>query len=144
MPAWTSMSHALRRRKGLPSNSLDSVATNMDTRKTLTPEEVINSAEHKNSARKYVGQSQSVSSPSASPLKGTLVSRKNTQSEDPTINDKANRTQTGRLGAQYRVTATMPKGTEPAAGPTMQSARTIPSVLGRQSPNFSRAVSDSQ
>ena len=113
-------------------------------RNHLTPEEVISSAEHKQSARRYVGLDNSFSNPSANPTQGTRVARKNTQSADPTIADKVNRGRTGRLGAKYQITASFPKGTEPAAGPTMQSARTIPSVLGRQSPNFNRAIQESE
>jgi hypothetical protein len=64
---------------------------------------------------------------------GTAVPKKNTQAMDPTAGGKANRTNIENIGATFRI---QPKSTfvqlDPAAGPTMASARVIPSVTGRQ------------
>jgi hypothetical protein len=128
---------------GAPSNHHEEAGKNM-ARNHMTPEEVISSAEHKNSARRYVGQSVGFSSPSAAPAKGTLMPKKNTQAADPTAGGKANRTNmlagdaaaSERMGARYRTTVNFAPTIDPAAGPTMASARTVPSVSGRQAPNF--------
>jgi hypothetical protein len=69
-----------------------------------------------------------------SQMQGTLVPKKNTQAADPTNpGSKQNRQNIEKIGATYRV---QPKSTyvelDPAAGPTMASARVIPSVTGRQ------------
>ena len=143
MASWTSMGHAMRRRMGAPSNHLEAAGKSM-TRNHMTPEEVIASAEHKNSARKYVGQSVGFSAPSASPEKGMLVGKKNTQASDPTAGGKANKTnvsagnaaQSERMGARYRTTVKFAPTIAPEAGPTMASAKMVKSVSGRQSPNF--------
>lgn len=144
MPNWTSLGHAIRRRIGAPTNHLEAAGRPSMDRKNLTPDEVIRSAEHKNSARKYIGLDVPVSYPTATPGAGTAVPRKNTQAADSSISDAGNRKQVGRLGAQYRITAAMPKGHEPAAGPTMASARTVPSVHGRNTTNFTSGVQDQQ
>jgi hypothetical protein len=64
--------------------------------------------------------------------------RKNTQAADPTgAGSKQNRVNIEKIGATYRV---QPKATfmqlDPAAGPTMANARVIPSIQGRENPNF--------
>jgi hypothetical protein len=60
---------------------------------------------------------------------------------DPTGGGKANRVNVEKVGATYRVS---PKATfvqlDPAAGPTMASARIIPSVQGRVTPNFESEI----
>jgi hypothetical protein len=67
-----------------------------------------------------------------SQMRGTLVPKKNVQAGDPTAGGKANRANIEKVGATYRV---QPKTTyvqlDPAAGPTMASARIIPSISGR-------------
>jgi len=148
MASWTSMGHAMRRRMGAPSNHHEEAGKNM-ARNHMTPEEVISSAEHKNSARRYVGQSVGFSSPSAAPAKGTLMPKKNTQAADPTAGGKANRTNmlagdavaSERMGARYRTTVNFAPTIDPAAGPTMANAKTVRSVAGRQAPNFGDGMS---
>lgn len=118
------------------------------SRNNMTPEEVISSAEHINSPRKYVGTNYGMEA--VKPEKGTLIGRKNKQAGDPTAGGKANRKNvlagnaaaSERMGAAYSVSQKFPKGTEPAAGPTMANARTVPSVAGRQAPNFNAGMSD--
>ena len=61
MPSWTSLGHAIRRRSGMPTNHHESAGKSM-SRNNMTPEEVIASAEHANSPRKYVGQNNRVPS----------------------------------------------------------------------------------
>jgi hypothetical protein len=63
-------------------------------------------------------------------LKGTLVPKKNVQAMDPTgAGTKQNRQNIEKVGATYRVS---PKSTfvqlDPSAGPTMASAKLVPSV----------------
>ena len=147
MATWTSMGHAMRRRMGAPSNHLESAGKTM-ARNFLTPEEVIASAEHANSARKYVGQMSNVANVSGAPLKGTLVGKKNTQAGDPTAGGKANKKNilvnnaaaSERMGASYSVTAKMPAVHSIEATATMMNAKTIPSVAGRQNPNFQNGM----
>jgi hypothetical protein len=132
---------------GAPSNHHEAAGKSM-ARNHMTPEEVITSAEHKNSARKYVGQSVGFSSPSATPSTGTLVGKKNTQASDPTAGGKANKSNvsTGnaaaseRMGARYRTKVNFAPTIDPAAGPTMANAKTVPSIAGRQSPNFDNGM----
>jgi len=148
MALWTSMGHAMRRRMGAPSSHLESAGKNM-ARNIMTPEEVIASAEHKNSARKYVGQSTG-GFEAVKPERGTAIARKNTQASDPTSGGKANRKNvlagnavaSERMGAKYRVSASYPT-VAPEASATMRNARTVPSVMGKQSPNFGDGMSSS-
>ena len=147
MATWTSLGHAMRRRMGAPSNHLESAGKSM-TRNHLTPEEVIASAEHANSARRYIGQSTG-GFEAVKPERGTPVARKNTQAGDPTAGGKSNKknvlagnaAQSERMGAKYRISASFPT-VDPAAGPTMASARTVPSVMG-QAGNFQGGESSS-
>jgi hypothetical protein len=133
---------------GAPSSHLEATGKSM-SRNNMTPEEVISSAEHINSPRKYVGTNYGMEA--VKPEKGTLIGRKNKQAGDPTAGGKANRKNvlagnaaaSERMGAAYSVSQKFPKGTEPAAGPTMANARTVPSVAGRQAPNFNSAMGES-
>lgn len=148
MASWTSMGHAMRRRMGEPSNHLEAAGKTM-ARNIMTPEEVIASAEHKNSARKYVGQSTG-GFEAVKPERGTPIAKKNTQAGDPTAGGKANKTNvlagnaaaSERMGARYRVNASYPT-VDPAAGATMANAKVISSVMGKQSPNFSDGMQSS-
>lgn len=79
-------------------------------------------------------------SPSATPVTGKLMPKKNTQASDPTIANKANRANVERKGAQYRITAKMPAPINIEAGATMANAKIIPSVAGKQAPNFYNGV----
>lgn len=147
MATWTSLGHAMRRRMGAPSNHLEAAGKGMN-KNIMTPEEVIASAEHANSPRKYVGQSLGFDA--VKPERGTLIGKKNKQAGDPTAGGKANRKNvlagnaaaSERMGARYATSVKFPKGTEPAAGPTMANAKVVPSVAGRQAPNFDAGMSD--
>ena len=134
MATWTSMGHAMRRRMGAPTNHHEAAGKSMS--KDLTPEQVIASG-----ARAYMGSSAGgFTSPSATPSAGKLMPKKNTQASDPTIADKANRANIERKGAQYRITAKMPAPINIEAAATMANARIVPSVAGKQSPNFNNGV----
>ena len=143
MATWTSLGHAMRRRMGAPSNHHEAAGKSM-SRNNMTPEEVLASAEHANSARKYVGQVAGVANMSGSPSKGTLMPKKNTQAGDPTIANKANRTnmlagdaaQSERMGARYVVGASFPAVHSIEATATMMNAKIVPSVSGKNAPNF--------
>jgi len=137
MATWTSLGHAMRRRMGAPSNHLESAGKKMS--KELSPEQVVASG-----ARAYMGSdAYKFNNASGTPAVGKLMPKKSTQAADPTINNKANRTNIERAGAQYRITAKMPAQTSPEASATMMNARTIPSVVGRQNPNFQGGMGDS-
>lgn len=140
MATWTSMGHAMRRRMGAPSNHHESAGKSM-SKNHMTPEEVLASAEHANSARRYMGNDASkFNNVSGTPQVGTLIPKKSTQAADGTIANKANRSNVERSGASFRVTAKMPPMMSPEAGPTMASAKTVSSVSGRQAPNFYNGV----
>jgi len=143
MATWTSMGHAMRRRMGAPSNHHEAAGKSM-SRNNMTPEEVLASAEHANSARKYVGQVTGVANISGAPLVGTLMPKKNTQAGDPTMGGKANRpnmlagnaAQSERMGARYVIGATFPAVHSIEASATMMNAKIVPSVMGKNAPNF--------
>ena len=141
MPLWSGLGHAMRRRSGMPMNHHESVGKTM-SKNFMTPEEIIASAEHANSARKYMGMSVPSSVEAVKPEKGTLIGKKNKQAADPTAGGKANRKNvlnsnpgSERAGAKFRVVAKMPSA-DPVAAPTMANAKVVPSVAGRQAPNF--------
>ena len=77
MALWTSLGHAMRRRMGAPSNHHESAGKTM-ARNIMTPEEVIASAQHKESARRYVGMDVAKTVEAVKPEKGTL-DRKSTR-----------------------------------------------------------------
>ena len=122
MAEWADLGHAMRRRAGLPSNHFEAAGTSM-ARNHPTSSEAHDAAASAGSAK--------IPFSIAAPEAGTAVKRKNTQSSDPTSGGKANRANVERLGASYHVTGRIPAHIDPAAGHTMQSARTIPSVAGR-------------
>ena len=127
MAKWTSLGHGMRRRTGAPSNHLESAGNSM-ARTHKTSDEAHQDASAAGSVRVPIGAVAP-----APALQGTLVPKKNVQAGDPTAGGKANRANIEKIGATYRV---QPKSTfvqlDPAAGPTMASARVIPSVTGRQ------------
>ena len=134
MSSWTSLGHAVRRRMGAPTNHHEAAGKGMS--KDLTPEQVIASG-----ARAYMGSAAGgFTSPSATPVAGTLIGKKSTQAADATIADKANRQNIERAGAQYRITAKMPAPINIEAAATMANARIVPSVAGKQTPNFFNGV----
>lgn len=162
MAKWTDMGHAMRRRVGAPSNHLESAGPTSG-RMHDTADEQYEDAKQKNSPRASVGDEPAGSdeyiensmSPSqdaddhtgkAAPSMKGMMPKKNTQSQDPTIMNKANRKNVPyneRVGASYRVSVPYTPTVDPTAGPTMANARTVPSVQGRQNPNFQGGMSDS-
>jgi len=150
MATWTSLGHAMRRRIGAPSNHHEAAGKSM-SRNNMTPEEVLASAEHANSARKYVGQVTGVANMSGAPLKGTLMPKKNTQAGDPVGATKANRqnvsagnaVQSERMGARYSVGAQLPAVHSIEATATMMSAKIVPSVSGKNAPDFNYGMNNS-
>ena len=162
MAKWVDTGHAMRRRMGAPSNHFEAagptngrnhdtsdeqyeMAKNQDSPRTSIGEEpmmsdnIENSMSPEQDADMYEGQA-------AQPAKGTMMPKGNTQAQDPTIMNKANRQNVPydeRHGAQYRVTVPFTPTVDPAAGPTMQNARIVPSVQGRQNPNFQGGMTDS-
>lgn len=141
MASWSSQGHGMRRREGNPSNHLESAGKNM-ARFHKTADEHYNAAAAAGSHRIPMGAGasavdggatmSSVDEINTAQLQGTLVPKKSTQAMDPTAGGKANRVNIEKIGASYRVA---PKSTfvqlDPAAGPTMASARIVPSVAGR-------------
>ena len=140
MAKWTSLGHGMRRRIGAPSNHIESAGNSM-ARTHMTSDEAYSSARTAGSTRSPMGAGSLDASVygqmdeiNPSQMQGTLVPKKNTQAADPTNpGSKQNRQNIEKIGATYRV---QPKSTyvelDPAAGPTMASARVIPSVTGRQ------------
>jgi hypothetical protein len=150
MAKWTDTGHAMRRRMGAPSNHFEAAGPTSG-RKHDTHEEQYEMAKGQNSPRVALGEgpidtAHEVMSPEQNaPQKGTMVSKKNTQSQDPSyMGPMSGRTNVmqERLGASYRVSVPYTPTVDPVAGPTMASARVIPSVQGRQNPDFRGAISD--
>jgi hypothetical protein len=138
MANWSGLGHAMRRRTGAPSSHSESVGT-MKNRSIDTPEEVLASAAHSASPRRYVGADYSgVTNVSAKPLKGKLMPKKNTQAGDPVSANKANRknvsagnaAQSERMGARYVVGAKFPAVHSIEASATLANAKMIPSKAG--------------
>lgn len=149
MAKWTDMGAAMRRRIGAPSNHLEAAGDNM-ARSNMTSDEAHEAAKNANSARVSMGDGpidsplEVLSPEQNAPQKGTLIAKKSTQSADPTYGGKANRVNVQeKLGATYRVNATYSPQHDAAAGATMANARIVPSVLGRQNPNFQGGIQDS-
>lgn len=131
-----SVGHAMRRRSGIPSNSLEAAGKSM-TRNHPTHEEAYEAASEVGSPRIPMGESTQPGGADADEFRGTLVPRHNVQAADPSNpGSKANRQNIERLGAQYRITVPFTPTIDPAAGPTMANARIVPSVAGRVNPNF--------
>lgn len=147
MASWTSLGHAMRRRMGAPSSHHEAAGKSM-ARNIMTPEEVISSAEHANSARRYVGMDMAKTVEAVKPERGTLKPKGNKQASDPTAGGKANKKNvlagnavaSERMGARYRVSAKFPT-IAPEAAPTMANAKIVPSASGKQSPNFGAGAS---
>ena len=148
MALWTSMGHAMRRRMGAPSSHHEAAGKSM-SKSVPTTEEILASAAHSSSPRRYVGMDAAkFTNASGTPEKGTLMPKKNTQASDPTAGGKANRTnvsagnaaQSERMGARHRISVKFPAGHEPAAAATMANAKVVPSVQGRQAPNFGAGI----
>ena len=158
MAKWTDMGHAMRRRVGAPSSHLESAGTT-NGRSHDTADEQFDMAKQANSPRIPVGNDDDAhkvmsdeqdaddyTGKAAKPMYGKQVPKKNVQASDPSIMNQGYRKNVmynERLGAKYRVTVPMTPTVDPVAGPTMANARTVPSVLGRQNPNFQSGISDS-
>lgn len=138
MATWSDQGHGMRRRTGAPSNHLEAAGQIMN-RIHKTSDEHHAEAAAAGSFRIPMG----AATPDASvygqvdeinpgQMRGTLVPKKSTQAGNPEYGVKGNRVNIEKIGATYRV---QPKSTyvqlDPAAGPTMASARVIPSVSGR-------------
>jgi len=142
MASWASQGHGMRRRSDLPTNHHESAGEEMRERNHSTHHEAHEAAKAIGSARIPVGMDIYQATP-APALQGTLVPKQNTQSMDPTAGGKMNRVNvpySERNGGQYRVTVPFTPTIDPAAGPTMQSAKVVPSMPGRQNPNFQSGV----
>lgn len=126
MAYWAGLGHAIRDRQGLPSNHLEAMESPVAS-KYETVDQAAQAHAAAGSAKIPVGLTN-LAQPTP---RGTRVPRKNTQSADPTAGGKANRTNIERNGAAYRITANIAPSHDPVAGPTMQSARILPSVHGR-------------
>lgn len=152
MANWADMGYAMRRRSG-KTNHLESAGKGM-ARNIDTPEEVLASAAHSASPRRYVGMAYEgvVGDVSSKPVKGQLMPKKNTQAGDPTAGGKANRknipagpaAQMERLGARYVVGAKFPAVHSIEASATLANARMVPSISGRQAPDFNYGMQDSR
>lgn len=140
MADWASLGHGMRRRSGLPSNHHEETGESMG-RQHYTADEVAEMAHNAGSARvpmgdeAYEGAGQ-MDELDADEFAGTLVPRHNAQSMDPTGGGKANRVNVERIGATYRVSASTTHFMDPTLGPTQQGGRIVPSVAGRNTPNF--------
>jgi len=150
MAKWTDRGYAMRRREGAPSNHLESAGPT-NGRDHDTAEEQYEMAKNQDSARVSLGEGaidtpHEVMSPEQNmPENGTLVAKHNTQAADPTaggVGHRNNVLYSEKLGASYRVTAITDFTVDPTVGPTMANARVIPSVMGRQNPNFTGAITD--
>jgi len=138
MASWKDMGHGMRRRTGAPSNHLESIGNSM-ARSHSTSAEHYDMAAAAGSHRISVGAGSpdmavygQMDEINPGQMRGKLMPRKNTQAADPTgAGTKQNRQNIEKIGATYRVS---PKTTfvqlDPSAGPTMASARLIPSVAG--------------
>jgi len=136
MASKSSMGHGMRRRTGEPSNYLESLGNSM-SRSHKTHSEHYSDAAAAGSHRVPMGDGSldmsvygQVDEINPSQMRGTLVPKKGTQAMDPTAaGTKQNRQNIEKIGATYRIS---PKSTfvqlDPSAGPTMASARVIPSV----------------
>jgi hypothetical protein len=144
-----SVGHAMRRRNGTPSSTLEAVG-NMKARNHMTHHEAVEAAAQVGSHRlpmssvspdmSSYGQTDEVNK---GQFRGTLVPKKSTQAGDPTNpGSKANRQNIERIGATYRITVPFTPTIDPAAGPTMANAKMIPSVSGRTN-NFGQEVQTS-
>lgn len=136
-----SIGHNARRRAGIPSNPLETVGPKMRTHQTS--DEAAAAAAASGSARISVGTAQAIGSLTPTTLTGTVVPKKNVQAGDP-VNPGSKPSgrpavlNTGgeRLGGAYQVKASLGIPLDPAAGQTMANAKIVPSVAGRQNPNF--------
>lgn len=131
--------HGMRRRSGIPSSYTEAAGKNM-ARYHNTSEENYAAASAAGSVRVPIGAAKTYTG-----SQGTPVAKKNVQAGDPTNpGSKANRANVEALGASLRIQPnTGAAVVDPSIGPTMGSARVIPSVQGRVSPNFAGGIQTS-
>lgn len=132
MANWSDMGHAMRRRIGAPSSSLDAIgAAATQTHPTL--DDHYEAAKSANSSRVALGD-------------GPIDTPHETMS--PEQNAPANMSKAGgtapaeRNGAAYRVTASVPVMADPSVGPTVANGRILRNAVGT-SDSFYSAANDS-
>ena len=148
-----SVGHGMRRRAGDTPSSYTEAAGKSMTRKHQTSDEAMEDAKSMGSPRATMGDPaaispeatmSSVDEMNAGQLQGAVMPKKNVQASDPTgMGTKVNRVNVPygeKLGASYRVSVPFTPTIDPAAGPTMQSARIVPSISGRENPNFESGI----
>jgi hypothetical protein len=113
----------MRRRNGESSNMYED--NSMPSRAHSTHSEAVAQAATSGSPRLPIGV--------ARPERGTLMPRKNVQSEDPTIADKANRQNVlqERLGARYAIQVGTPAIHPIENGPSQAQGKILPSAIKR-------------
>jgi hypothetical protein len=145
----------MRRRTGAPSNYLETTGKNMARMHKTSDEHY---AEHSAAGSSRIPMGMDSPDLSAygqtdelnqSQMQGTLVPKKSVQAGDPTGGGSSPRRTPvlnaggERLGASY-VPKAMYGVIDPAAGLTMRNARLVPSVAGRQTPDFGMGMQASQ
>jgi hypothetical protein len=149
-----SVGHGVRRRAGNTPSSYTEAAGKSMKRTNQTHEEAMADAAAMGSPRATMSSNpmavssdatmSSVDELNAGQLQGAVMPKKNVQAGDPTgMGTKVNRTNipyNEKLGASYRVSVPFTPTIDPAAGPTMQSARIVPSIQGRENPNFESGI----
>jgi len=164
MAKWVDLSHHMRRRMGAPSNHFEAAGPTEgrdhdtvdeqyskfkgeDSPRASIGEEPMGSDDHIENSMSPEQDADMYESKAAKPQRGSQMKKKNTQAGDPTISNKANRKNVPyageRGGARYRIEVPYTPTTDPAAGPTMRNARIVPSVQGRQNPNFEQGMKGS-
>lgn len=137
--------HAMRRRMGAPSSYTQTLGKDMNrTHKTMEEHYADHGAA--GSANIPLGYDVEAVAPEA----GTLIPRKNVQAGDP-VNPGSKGPRRSpvlnvggeRLGAAYAPKAKFMMNIDPAAGATMRSGKIVPSVAGRQNPNFESGIQTS-
>lgn len=150
MPKWADTGHNMRRRAGVPMSYTETTGAS-DARVHQTSEEHYEMAKGQDSPRVAMGDGpidtphEVMSDEQNAPAMGTMMPKKNVQSADPAaqpVGIRQNVLYNERMGAQYRVTVNSYNTTDPNVGPTQASGRIVPSVAGRQNPNFEAAASD--
>lgn len=138
-----SVGHGIRRRGTSTQSSYTEAAGKSMARKHATTDEAMSQAAGMGSPRATMGM-DAYSVSAAPALTGTPFPKKNVQAGDPTgMGTKVNRVNlpyNEKLGASYRVSVPYTPTIDPAAGPTMQSARVVPSIAGRENPNFESGI----
>jgi hypothetical protein len=149
-----SVGHGQRRRAGNINSSYTEAAGKSMTRNHKTSDEAMVDAAAIGSPRATMASKptdvsadatmSSVDELNQGQLQGAVMPKKGVQAGDPTgMGTKQNRVNVPyneKLGASYRVSVPFTPTIDPAAGPTMQSARVIPSIQGRTNPNFESGI----